>query len=172
MAHRRTGGFTLLEILIVVAIVGIIVAMASVNFTDSDATQIKREAERMQALLEHVNDEAIATGETFGFGPDLAVPGRYAFWKMNALGAWIPVDTIETLRSRDLPAGMHITAIEVNRTTLPAEEHIRFAPSGVNAPFSLMLTQGHDRLTVESDAMGRITFGNHGEPSATPQSAR
>jgi general secretion pathway protein H len=58
----RAGGFTLLEMLVVVAIIAIASAGVSFAIRDSGATQLEREANRLAALLEAGRARSRSTG--------------------------------------------------------------------------------------------------------------
>ena len=57
-----TGGFTLLELLVVVAIIAIASAGVSFALRDSRATQLEREAQRLAALLESARAQSRSSG--------------------------------------------------------------------------------------------------------------
>ncbi len=57
-----TGGFTLLELLVVVAIMALAAAGVSLSLRDSGQSQLEREAERLAALLESARAQARASG--------------------------------------------------------------------------------------------------------------
>lgn len=59
---RRAGGFTLVELLVVIALVAIASGLASLALRDPSATRLEREAERLLALLEGARAEARAAG--------------------------------------------------------------------------------------------------------------
>jgi len=56
------GGFTLLELLVVVAIIAIASAGVSFALRDSQATQLEREAQRLAALLESARAQSRSSG--------------------------------------------------------------------------------------------------------------
>jgi general secretion pathway protein H len=58
----RQRGFTLLELLIVLALMAIAVSSVTLAIRDPAATQLEREAERLAALLEAARAEARAAG--------------------------------------------------------------------------------------------------------------
>lgn len=59
LAHR---GFTLLELMIVVAIIALATAGVSLALRDSDSTQLEREALRLSALLESARAQSRTSG--------------------------------------------------------------------------------------------------------------
>lgn len=59
---RRAAGFTLPELLIVMAIIAIASAGVSFAMRDSQATQLEREAQRLAALLESARAQSRSTG--------------------------------------------------------------------------------------------------------------
>jgi general secretion pathway protein H len=59
---RKTRGFTLLELLVVLAIIAIATAGVSFALRDSSATQLEREAQRLSALLESARAQSRTSG--------------------------------------------------------------------------------------------------------------
>ena len=55
-------GFTLIELMVVVAIIGVAVTLISLSLRDSASTRLEQEAARLAALLESARAEARASG--------------------------------------------------------------------------------------------------------------
>ena len=97
MAPVRLRGFTLLELLIVVAIIALATAGVGFALRDSSQTQLEREAERLAALLESARAQSRASGvavrwratvEGFQFDglPAQALPQRWLGPDTRVLG--------------------------------------------------------------------------------------
>jgi general secretion pathway protein H len=72
----RSRGFTLLELLVVVAIIAIASAGVSFALRDSADTQLEREAQRLAALLESARAQSRTSGRPVQWR---AVPGGFRF---------------------------------------------------------------------------------------------
>jgi general secretion pathway protein H len=74
--HSTIRGFTLLELLVVVAIIAIATAGVSFALRDSEATQLEREAQRLAALLESARAQSRSSGVPVRW---YATPGGFQF---------------------------------------------------------------------------------------------
>lgn len=76
-APRGARGFTLIEIIVVVAIVAVSTALVGLALRDGDATRLERDGQRLAALLEGVRAESRAAGIPVAWVPsdDPAAPG-------------------------------------------------------------------------------------------------
>jgi general secretion pathway protein H len=73
---RRARGFTLLELLVVVAIIAMATAGVSFALRDTQATQLDREAQRLAALLESARAQSRSSGVPVRWYP---VAGGFRF---------------------------------------------------------------------------------------------
>ena len=66
----RCRGFTLLELLVVVALIAVATAGVSLSLRDSRQTQLEREAQRLVALLEAARMQSRASGVAVRWQPN------------------------------------------------------------------------------------------------------
>jgi general secretion pathway protein H len=81
---RRCRGFTLLELMVVVAIVALATAGATLALRDSSATQLEREALRLAALLESGRAQSRTSGVPVVWR---VLPQGFEFVGVQATGA-------------------------------------------------------------------------------------
>ena len=74
----RHAGFTLIELMVVVVLIGIASAVASLALRDPASTRLEHEAARLVALLEAARTEARASGLAAYWVPGTGEPGAGA----------------------------------------------------------------------------------------------
>lgn len=151
---RRQLGFTLIEMLVVMMIIGVTLAMVSVNFSRDERALLETEAQRLALLFEQARDEAMISARAFAWSSEA---GGYRFWQRNLDAKWAVAED-DLFRPRGLTAPVKVANLSINEAKALLNERIVFSPSGFNAPFALVLTAGKERATVGSDAGGRISI--------------
>lgn len=104
--YKKSGGFSLLELIIVLVILGVVVAAITLSISDSRHDKLRLEARRLAARLTLAMDEAIITNQEFGLEVS---PDSYQFL-MLVEERWQPVATEgeRQLVEQQLPEGMEI----------------------------------------------------------------
>ena len=74
--NNRRAGFTLIELMVVIAIIALVTAGVTVALRDPAETQLEREAQRLAALLESARARSRATGVVVRWQ---AIPGGFRF---------------------------------------------------------------------------------------------
>jgi general secretion pathway protein H len=109
-ANSRSRGFTLIEILVVVVIIGVISAgvLLSVNLTGRDR-DLEKESDRLLSLVNYAREQAELQTREYGviFHDD-----GYQFVAYDARrGLWREVYEDDILRLRKLPSGLDVKLI-------------------------------------------------------------
>jgi general secretion pathway protein H len=153
MAARPRTGYTLIEVLVVVAVIAIATGFVVVNLQGDDRKGVEREGARLAGALEHAAALAQWRGETLGFSAD--GPG-YRFWRRGADNRWTAVRDEETLAQRTLPAQWSVSSLSYAGAPVVANVIVPFRPSGRNEPYALALYSPAWTLVVAGDPLNRV----------------
>lgn len=149
---RQIAGFTLLELLVVMVIVGIMLGVVTINAMPSQRQNLQREAQRIALLLQSARDEAIVRNRLVAFEADSE---RYRFM-IRDKNEWLPIAKDELLRERPFelqPMNLSITP------PLPEGSNplrITFGREPVDKPFALTLSFGEYTAVVRADGVGHF----------------
>lgn len=140
LRHQR--GFTLLEILVVLVIIGILSGVAAMSFVRADQETLKAEAARLQSTLRHAQDGAIFASEPRGLALYQNGYRLLRFdtqrYQWNALAGeknyTLPKDLLLSLELEGTPLPLPPLAEKEKKAPFPA---IVFSPQGELTPFSL-----------------------------------
>lgn len=106
--HRSIiqAGFTLLEILIALAIAGIMLSVAVIAFSDNDAAKLKNKAHQLYGLMQIAQEESILRGVEIGIRVE---QGGYSFLIYDGT-RWNPLQEHTLLKDVELeePIEMYI----------------------------------------------------------------
>lgn len=155
LRRRRytSAGFTLVEIMVVLVIVGLFIGLISSVAQPDDRTLLRLETERLAQLLSLASKESRLTGKRMAWTAD--GPG-YRFWRFAQDSGWSEIRDVDSLRPRTLPQGVTITGVRVENG--PPLEHMRleFAPSSAMLSFDVGLKFGTASDTVQGLPMGKV----------------
>jgi general secretion pathway protein H len=157
-ARRARAGFTLVEVLVAVAIVAIASAAAFLAWRGGDAGALRREAQHLAGAVEYAAERAQWRREPLGLTVDAT---GYRFWQRDVeRGAWIPAAGDDALAARAWPAGLTlVSAAHAGRPLGPATL-VAFRPNGRNDPLSFVLASGEARVRVDADPLNRASVAD------------
>lgn len=178
----RGGGFTLIEVLVVVVIIGIISAIVVLGLGNiGNDRDLQNEARRMTSLIEMASDEATLQGRDFGV--EIMQTG-YRFVEYEPLtGQWAEVIGDDLMRQRQLAEDTEFDLfLEDKRVLLEFEAadtvrnddddnndlgedylpHVLVLSSGDISPFVLEIIRMSDRSSVQLSASpaGELKVGS------------
>jgi len=145
----RARGFTLMEVLVVEAIVGVVVALAAVNLFPGDLEVGRRASGRLALALERARDTA-----WFGGTPTAVTFDNAGLreWKLAGDG-WAR----DAARDEPFSDGERVQSLYVDGEPLKPGERLVFLPDGLGVPFRLALEVRGLPWAVEGDAAGAVT---------------
>ncbi len=79
-SSRKNTGFTLLELVVTLAILSIVLGLALPSFSNISMNRAKTEAKRAASILRYVNDQALTRKEPVALSLDLS--GKTISWKV------------------------------------------------------------------------------------------
>jgi general secretion pathway protein H len=165
----RTGctrGFTLVEVLIVVAIIAITAGLATLAYDSDDRGAATREAKRFAGALEHASAVAQWRAEAIGVSADGEGSG-WRFWRRSVDGRrWLPLADDDVLVAHQLPSGILVTPLAFAGQPLAPDAIVPMRASGQNEPFAFVLSGKSARIVLSADPLNRVTMYVQAETAA------
>jgi len=156
-SNTASAGFTLVEILVVMVIIGITLGMASLNAIPSPRQDLDNEAKRLTLLLQLARDEAIVRNREVAFE---ATPDHYRFIVRNETG-WTAMNQDDLLRERpfrNAPLRLLLDPPLANTGNAGNDAlRITFGREPVHKPFRLTLASGNYSVAIQADGVGHFT---------------
>ncbi|MDH4125405.1 MAG: type II secretion system minor pseudopilin GspH [Gammaproteobacteria bacterium] len=178
--RRPSAGFTLIEILVVVTVIGIIVSIALLSLSVlGDDRQLRIEARRISSLLAAAQDEAVMQGREFGLE---LMHSSYRFVEFDPFQArWLELEIDDIFRSRRLPEDLEFELLLEGKTVLLSAEaaniadpdstnvrntsekyapHVLIFSSGEATPFELRIARRSEQqfVILEGNVMGVVSI--------------
>jgi general secretion pathway protein H len=151
-AGRAARGFTLVELLVVMAIIGMTLGLVSFNAMPNARQALQAEASRIALLLQLARDEAIVRNRLVAFEADSA---QYRFLVRNET-RWDPLSDDEMLRERDFKNAPVQLILDPAGSGAGDNLRITFGREPVDRPFVLTLASGDDTVKIHADGVGHF----------------
>lgn len=177
MFLRLRKGFTLIEILVVIVLVGIIITVAMISIGNTQSGKLKEDMRRLLQIMRLVHEEAITNQQT------LAVkfsPHGYAIQRYENKGKiWVSVTDPAIFRPRKLDEDYEIKLVQdglgVSLTDKDGGKILMYS-SGEITPFTLniSLPDSDVHYHLSGDMMGTLkikglqAYGSNSEKDNLP----
>ena len=150
-ARAARRGFTLIELMVVVALIAIASAVVSLALRDPAATRLDHEAARLVALLEAARTEARASGLPASWEPRPAQVGAEGF-------RFIGLPSSSELPGHWLNAGVSAEVVNARALVL--------GPEPLIGAQRIVLRLDDQRVTLATDGLGPFVVADEPAPVA------
>ena len=148
-------GFTLIEILVVVAVIAIAAGIAIIASAPDDRGVATREAKRMAGALEHASARAQWRAESLGVSAD---GGSWRFWHHPAdTNRWMPVMDDDVLAAHLVPPDFSVVPLSFAGQPVAPDAIVPLRASGRNEPFAFLLRGKASRVVLSADPLNRVS---------------
>ncbi len=145
-------GFTLLETLVVVALIAIIAGSVVLSAGAGTARELETHAQRLRVVAELVCDKATIEAGFFGLG---FAQRAYSGFRFGNNG-WEPVRESGPLVAHALPEGYSLRRGEAPlERDLPGEPQWICSPAGDSAPLDVIVASADGEWRIGIDEQGR-----------------
>lgn len=155
---KKAAGFTLLELLVVLVVVGVMLGLVTVSSIPNKQQALQRDAQRIALLLQLAREEAIVRNTQVAFELD---NDRYRFYvknnNVNSDNKWLPLSDNDLFREREFynsPLAISIDPIP-KQATPPLR--IIFGREPVDKPFILTLAYDGASVSIHADGVGHFS---------------
>jgi general secretion pathway protein H len=153
--NKSVSGFTLVELLVVLVIIGIALGMTALQLMPDKRATLRQESQRLALLLENATMEAQASGHPLAWSGEHS---HYRFWKKNDYNDWVRIEDDPQYRPRELPDGIVINQITIEDKPFAPGEKISLNANG--RPYHIILSNQYGNTGVSGNSTGDVTPDN------------
>jgi len=154
--YKGAHGFTLIEMMLVILVVGISLTMVMPNLSKNHDQVLLEEGNRLAALLNYATDISTSTGHAIAW--DQTAAGYRFLERDQELKVWKPLLDDVSLRERFLPESVKIEYVAEQGRQAHQYAKVIINPSGVKAPFVIDLHNENQHIKVSGNLIGQVTI--------------
>ncbi|WP_207062852.1 type II secretion system minor pseudopilin GspH [Motiliproteus sp. SC1-56] len=149
-ATGNSRGFTLLELMLVVLIIGLLAVTVSLALPDSTRQLLERDGRRLYAQIGLAAEQAVYRNQDYGLRVNSQ---EYGFFRRQG-ETWTPVDPLSRLSAQPLAEGVRLSlAMGGQRLDLDQEQpQVLIVSDGQLSPFALSLSHPDVARTLQIEA--------------------
>lgn len=157
--YSQMQGFTLLEVITVVIIIGIVISFATLSVSQNDDHRARDEVERIQHLMQLVSEQAVLQGKEYALQINR---DGYQFVTLDG-DEWKPVTDDSLLRQREFPPlftlDLSLWGKDMNLDDKDKPARIMLLSSGELTPFHLYFKMDNDQTyQLRGELTGKLSF--------------
>jgi general secretion pathway protein H len=163
----RERGFTLLEMMLVVVLIGLTVTFVNLKLEPNPEDLVHREARRITALVNQLQEESVLSGRPLAMQVD-AFEGNYEFLSIVD-GEWKTIEDDELFRSRDfffpIKGVLVVEAASIIKNDdaddgegKPFNPRLVVDPVGYITPFTLTLILESHQAIISLDEFANVVI--------------
>jgi general secretion pathway protein H len=161
--RSREAGYTLVELLVVMVVLGILLGMVSLSIVPDPSAKLRRDADRLEALFALAAEEAQLSSSQIAWRGDAK---GYAFYRRDrASDRWVAIAGDAQFRARDWdvePMRVTLVASDVPRWSMRNQRtsdddgatSLAFPRDGLQPAFQLKLEANGKTVVLSGDGGG------------------
>lgn len=157
MQSDAMRGFSLLELMVVILVIGLIYGVATVSLSTVSSDPLEKEIERLRYSMQVGQTEAIVRSQPIAIG---FTDKGYRFYKLEGK-TWEALETERLLAAYELPSDVDAELFLDNISVILPEEapqkpQVYILPTGESSPFVYQIDKGGDRQRIRFNALGQV----------------
>ncbi|PFG25146.1 general secretion pathway protein H [Pseudomonas lurida] len=149
--RKSMAGFTMLELLVVMIIIGLLASLVGLVQSDPSARNARREAERLQNLIGLLREDAALNNISHGLRLE---PGHYGVLTLDHNGQW---QTDKRFKEHSLPDELRLNLQDPQPQGRDTRPQLLVLANDQISPFSLLLEyRRQPLLSLSSDGIQEV----------------
>lgn len=150
---KKTGGFTLLELLVVMVVMGVMLGMVSMSAIPNKKQALNNDAQRVALLLGLAREEAIVRNRPVAFELDSE---QFRFY-VRGDNQWEKLSDNDLFRERRFQKTPLVITMQPGSAQPILPMKIIFGREPVDKPFTLILSYEDASVAITADGLGHFS---------------